>query len=398
MAAADERFGVQLDARESAGAADVAAVPSTNEALWLPSKRGVFGAGPAPFTSPGEDQIVVRNRAVAVNPVDRLLPLMGDFIAPWLKYPFVPGSDVAGDVVAVGGAVTRFKVGDRVLGHAAALERSRNRAPEGAFQTFTVLLEHMAAPIPPSLAYADAAVLPLALSTAACGLFQADHLALRPPTSDRRSEGEVLLVWGGSTSVGSNAIQLAVASGYRVVATASPRNFAYLKRLGADRVFDYATPDVVREVVGALQSERFAGALAVGTGSARPCVSIAGACHGNRFVSLVSPPVSFDSAPAGARRMLWLAPVLARMVTANAALALDARRHGVKTKFVWGGALVDNEIGPMIYADHLPRALADGRHVAAPPALVVGDGVSSIPAALDRLGAGVSAQKIVVTL
>jgi hypothetical protein len=52
----------------------------------------------------------------------------------------------------------------------------------------------------------------------------------------------------------------------------------------------------------------------------------------------------------------------------------------------------------MIYADYLPRALADGRHVPAPPPLITGNGLAAIPGALTRLGAGVSAQKIVVTL
>jgi hypothetical protein len=65
---------------------------------------------------------------------------------------------------------------------------------------------------------------------------------------------------------------------------------------------------------------------------------------------------------------------------------------------VWGGALVDNDIGPMIYSGYLPRALADGRHVPAPPPLITGNGLTAIPGALAQLSAGVSAQKIVVTL
>jgi NADPH:quinone reductase-like Zn-dependent oxidoreductase len=369
-----------------------------NEAVGLGAKLGSLQIGPAPATAPGANEIVVRNRAVAVNPVDRLLPLMGDFIAPWLAYPLVPGSDVAGEVLAVGEAVTRFRVGDRVVGHAAALEKSRNRAAEGAFQRLTVLLEHMTSPIPAGMDFAEAAVLPLGLSTAACALFQADHLALRPPTTGGMATGEAVLIWGGSTSVGGNAIQLAVAAGYDVIATASPRNFAYVQRLGARQVFDYRSPTVIRDIIAALSGRTLAGALAIGTGSAGPCVAITGACRGRRFVSTASAPVSFDEAPAGSRRALWLVPMLARMLAANASLAIQARRLGVKTKFVWGGALVDNAIGPMIYADYLPRALAEGRHVPAPPPLVAGSGLAAIPAALDRLGAGVSARKIVVTL
>jgi NADPH:quinone reductase-like Zn-dependent oxidoreductase len=382
---------------EQAAATEAVDATIENEALWLSAKRGSLHIGPAPVTAPGANEILVRNRAVAVNPIDRLLPVMGDLIAPWLTYPTIPGSDVAGEVLAVGNAVTRFKVGDRVLGHAAFLEKSRNRAAEGGFQRVTLLLEHMASPIPAGMDFAAAAVLPLGLSTAACALFQSNDLALRPPVAGA-DVGETLLVWGGSTSVGSNAIQLGRAAGYEVFTTASPRNFAYVQRLGAAQVFDYQSPEVIGEVIHAMQGKTLAGAVAIGAGSARACIAVAGACRGRRFVSTVSNPISFDAAPGGWRRAFWLVPALGRLLAANASLALLARRRGVKTRFVWGGALVDNDIGPMIYAGYLPSALADGRHVAAPPPLIAGHGLTVIPGALARLGAGVSAQKIVVTL
>jgi NADPH:quinone reductase-like Zn-dependent oxidoreductase len=398
---ADEARQVRdVDVRPGRDAAMAEALDATtqNEAVWLSAKRGSLEIGPAPVTAPGANEIVVRNRAVAVNPVDRLLPLIGDFIAPWLAYPTVPGSDVAGEVLAVGSAVSRFKVGDRVLGHAAFLEKSRNRAAEGAFQRVTVLLEHMASPIPAGMDFADAAVLPLGLSTAACALFQPDQLALRPPATKGMATGETVLIWGGSTSVGSNAIQLAAAAGYEVFTTCSPRSFAYVQRLGAGHAFDYHSPTVIRDLIRALDGKTLAGAVAIGVGSAPACVAVAGACRGRRLVSTVSPPVSFDAAPAGFRRALWLVPTLARMLVANTSIAIQGRRLGVQTRSVWGGALVDNSLGPMIYADYLPQALADGRHVAAPPPLIVGSGIAAIPGALARLGAGVSARKIVVTL
>ncbi|MEP9360063.1 alcohol dehydrogenase catalytic domain-containing protein [Sphingomonas sp. KR3-1] len=89
-------------------------------------------------------------------------------------YPFVLGSDVAGEVAEVGAGVTRFAVGDRVVGHAVGSDKARNCAAEGAFQSHVVLLAHMTAPPPDDLAFEAAAVLPLAASTAACGLFQRD--------------------------------------------------------------------------------------------------------------------------------------------------------------------------------------------------------------------------------
>jgi hypothetical protein len=63
---------------------------------------------------------------------------------------------------------------------------------------------------------------------------------------------------------------------------------------------------------------------------------------------------------------------------------------------IWGGTLKDNEVGPGIYADFLPAALASGTYRAAPAALVVGEGLEQIPSALDQLRKGVSARKLVV--
>ncbi len=369
-----------------------------NTALWLSSKRAPVASGPAPFTPPVAGEIVIRACAVAVNPMDRLTPTIGDIITPYLRYPMVLGSDVAGEVRAVGEGVTRFRVGDRVVGYAAGSDKTRNRAAEGAFQTHVVLLEHMTAPLPDSLSFEEACVLPLGLSTAACALFQRDFLALNPPLPTPKPTGETLLVWGGSTSVGCNAIQLAVAAGYAVVTTASPRNFDYMKRLGARAAFDYRSPTVVPDLVAALRGRRLAGAIAIGASSAAACVDVVGSSEGKRFVAVATPPASFDGVPAGPGRWRELAPAAARMVAGNISLTLRARRKRVRTKFIWGSALVSNEVGPMIFEAFLPAALAQHRYAAAPPAQVFGHGLDAIPAALEQQRRGVSATKLVVTL
>lgn len=153
-------------------------------AAWIPARKARLRVGPAPVPVPRADEIVVENRAVAVDPVDRVIQDTGSTIFSWIGYPFVLGSDVAGDVAAVGSAVTRFAAGDRVLAHAVGSDRGRAAAAGGAFQQRTVVLERMACPLPDTLPCEDAAVLPLALSTAACGLFQRDQLAFRHPSTD----------------------------------------------------------------------------------------------------------------------------------------------------------------------------------------------------------------------
>lgn len=362
----------------------------TNNAAWLGPGHAQLDVRGAPYTSPRAGEIVVRNHAVAINPVDWIIQIAGNVAYRWLKYPFIIGNDVAGEVVEVGEGVARFEVGDRVLGHAVGTEKDRNSSAEGAFQSYTVLLEHMAAPIPDSLRFENAAVLPLAVSTAASGLFQKDQLALDYPSLNPEPKDKTLLVWGGSTSVGSNAIQLAVAAGYEVVTTASPRNFDYVKTLGAAQAFDYRSKTVVQDVTAAFQGKHLAGVLAIGVGSAQPCVEIASGCHGNKCVALTSPPVFLGD---GMNVKVGL-----QFVVSSIMLRVSSTIKRVRTEAVWGSSLKGNEVSELIYQRFLPEALAAGRYQAAPDAQIVGSGLDEIQAALDIQREGVSARKIVVSL
>ncbi|MFF2816716.1 zinc-binding alcohol dehydrogenase family protein [Kitasatospora cineracea] len=345
-----------------------------NTALWLPKRSAPFTVGPAPYTPPAAGEVVVRVRAVAVNPIDGLPGFLYRLALPWLAFPAVVGSDVAGEVVETGPGVTRLRPGDRVLGHAFGVDESRNRPAESAFQHYAVLLEHMVAPLPDTLPFSRAAVLPLALSTAATGLFQQDHLGLALPSARPADRGETVLVWGGATSVGSNAIQLARNAGYRVVATASPAGFEHVRALGAAHAVDRTAPDAVERVLELLDGGPLAGTLAIGAGSLRRTVPIAARAAGSGRIASTQPAV------------------LVRLP------ALRARRRGVRVSGVWGGTLKDNEVGPAVYTGFLPAALATGAYRAAPDAAVVGHGLDRIPDALRELKRGVHAKKLVVTL
>ena len=369
-----------------------------NSAAWINARHARLETGAATYTPPADDQIVVRNRAVAINPVDWIIQVDGRLSYRWLNYPAVLGSDVAGEVVEAGKDVTRFRGGDRVLGHAVGTDKDSNAAAEGAFQLYPVVHERMACPIPDSLPFEEAAVLPLAVSTAACGLFQKDHLGLRHPSADPEPTGQTVLVWGGSTSVGSNAIQLAVAAGYEVITTASPRNFDYVRSLGASMVFDYNSPAVVPDIVTAFASRTLAGAIAFGTTSAASCVRIARSCQGRRFVSMATPAVSFDVLAAGNRGRFAFPRLLARLIGAGVALQFASRTHRVGTRYIFGTSLKNNEVATAVYRDFLPDALAQGRYLALPRPMVAGEGLHDIQHAMDLQLKGVSAAKIVVTL
>lgn len=86
-----------------------------NRAAWIPAKKAIpFKVFDAPYTSPGRGQVVVKNTAAAINPFDWALQYTGPIVAGHIKYPFIFGTDVAGEVVEIGPGVTRFAVGDRV--------------------------------------------------------------------------------------------------------------------------------------------------------------------------------------------------------------------------------------------------------------------------------------------
>jgi NADPH:quinone reductase-like Zn-dependent oxidoreductase len=233
---------------------------TTGLAAWIREVNQPFPVEQSEKGKPGPKEVLVRNKAVAVNPVD-WMQQYGPY--PPGKLPRVLGNDVAGEIVEVGAEVTLLRVGQRVMGHCTAL--NTDEARHGGFQEYTVVPELGCAPIPDDMEFKDAAVLPLGLSTAALGLFQPELLSLRlPGASGGAGTGEkkeAVVIWGGSSSVGSCAIQLARAAGYAVVTTSSPRNFALCKDLGAQEVFDHSSPGIVDELVKAMKGYTCVGGL-----------------------------------------------------------------------------------------------------------------------------------------
>ncbi|WP_308222233.1 zinc-binding alcohol dehydrogenase family protein [Microbacterium oleivorans] len=369
-----------------------------NTAALMRAPRARLTVERMPMPEPAADEVIVRVRAVAVNPVDWVIQGTGAVTYRWLPAPAVLGSDVAGEVVAVGSQVTRFHVGDRVVGLATGTDKGRDSRHEGAFQHYTALLERLTAPIPDAISDAQAAVLPLGVSTAACALFQPQHLglAVHDPAEPRTARG-VVVIWGGSTSVGMNAIQLARAAGYDVVGTASPRNANLVRSLGADVVADHGSSTAVDDLVAGIGGRPVLGAVAFGETSAAPCIEVLRRTGGSVLV-MASTPVSLADL-AGRRRLFpAMVPVFTRLGLRMVALMLRARWAGIRAGFVWGTSLRDDGLGDRLWGGLLPQWLADGTVRPSPEPLVTGHGLEAMQDALDRQRAGVSAQKVVVTL
>ncbi|KAF2230088.1 GroES-like protein [Viridothelium virens] len=339
---------------------------ASNSAAWLVAEKShPFEVGSAPLWTPEKNEILVKNHAVAINPIDHDLQT----VAWWpLNYPTILGHDVAGEVVTIGTDVTQFREGDRVVGHALGMATKQNQ--HNGFQVYTVLQTNMTSRIPDEVAFEDACVIPLGCSTAAAGLFQDGYLNLQPPSSPpQQLIGQTLLVWGGSSSVGSNAIQLAVAAGYEVIATASPKNFEYVKQLGAVKVLDYQSSTISDDLRDVFKGKTIAGALdCIGGTGWRICMDAVHQTPGAKCVSTTKR--GFSDPP-----------------------------EGVTIKHIFATTIKDNKVGAAIYHDFLPKALKAGTFVPAPQPQIAGKGLQNVQGALDlyRKG-GVSARKLVVCL
>lgn len=176
--------------------------------------------------TPGPEEVVVRVRACAVNPIDTYV--RAGTVAMPLTFPFVVGCDLAGEVVAVGRDVDRLRPGMRVWGsNQGVLGRP------GTFAEYAAVNQRWLYPTPEGVSDRDAAAAALVSITAHLGLVGHARLA----------RGETIFVNGGSGGVGTAVVQIAKVLGARVIATAgTAAKRSRLKQLGADVALDYHDP------------------------------------------------------------------------------------------------------------------------------------------------------------
>jgi len=181
---------------------------------------------PAPAVGP--KQVLVRNHAVGVNPVDTYLRSNTDNRGP--KLPYTPGSDGAGVVEAVGADVIAVKAGDRVYFGGSAT---------GAYAELSACDQAEVHPLPASTSFVQGAAVNVPYATAYHALFHRAH----------GEAGETVLVHGASGGVGIAAVQLARARGLTVVGTAgTERGRRLVLDQGAHHVLDHAAPGYLDEL------------------------------------------------------------------------------------------------------------------------------------------------------
>jgi NADPH2:quinone reductase len=204
----------------------MSAVPATMTVIAIRAPGGadvlVPEHRPLPRLATGE--VLVKVAAAGVNRPD-VMQRRGLYPPP-PGATDIPGLEIAGEVVALGNGVARWKVGDRVMALVVG----------GGYAQFCAAHESHALPVPPAVTLIEAAAIPETFFTVWHNVFERGRL----------TAGETLLVHGGSSGIGTTAIQLAKAFGARVIVTAgSKEKCEACRRLGADAAINYKSEDFV---------------------------------------------------------------------------------------------------------------------------------------------------------
>lgn len=201
-------------------------IPQTMIAIGIATPGGpeVLKPQTRPVPQPGAGEILVAVAAAGVNRPD-VLQRQGGYNPP-PGASDIPGLEIAGTVVARGDGAGRFALGDRVCGLVAG----------GGYAEYAVVHESNALPAPTGLSLTEAGAIPETFFTVWTNVFQRGRL----------QAGESFLVHGGSSGIGTTAIQLAKAFGATVLATAgSDEKCRACRDLGADHAINYRTEDFV---------------------------------------------------------------------------------------------------------------------------------------------------------
>jgi NADPH:quinone reductase len=180
-----------------------------------------------PIPKPGEDEVLVRVEAAGVNRPD-VMQRQGRYPPP-PGASDLPGMEIAGEIVALGPKVSRLSVGDKIT----------SLLPGGGYAAYAVAAAPLCMPIPAGLSMVEAAAIPETYLTVWTNLFE----------RGRCKAGDVVLIHGGTSGIGTTAIQLAHQWGAKVFATAGSEDKARAcEKLGAVRGIDYRKEDFVEVI------------------------------------------------------------------------------------------------------------------------------------------------------
>jgi len=344
---------------------------ATHQAAVLPAAGSPLIVVDRDTPAPGPGEILIEVKAIALNPMDNFQRDFG-LPAPMI-FPAVLGCDVTGVVAKVGPDVPPDAptIGSRVLALATSYYHD-GLADYGAYQQFTLTRTECVTPLPDDMSFEQGAVLPVVSLTA---LSAYTTLGMPITTKFKPADKQAILIWGGSSSVGSLAVQTAKVLGFTVYATAGPKNLDYVKSLGADSVFDYKTADVVSQIVKTAEQDGVdlhTAHVAV-PNALHQTVDVLQQTRGSKAAKIAHAPLLPDDTPT-------LEDVEIKFTYPPIDPA-ERQKHKRECFTVW-----------------LDQALKAGTVVSSPKVEVMPGGLAGLNAALDKLKGGVSSTKLVVSL
>lgn len=262
-----------------------------------------------PCPVPGHGEVLIKVAAAGVNRGD-CVQRMGFYPAP-PGASDLPGLEVSGTIAALGDGVTQWKEGDEVCALMAG----------GGYAEYAVVHEGSVLPKPQGVSLVDAAALPETIMTVWTNVFEDGQL--RP--------GETLLIHGGSSGIGTTAIQIASTLGVKVLATAgSPDKCKACEDLGAARAINYREEDFV-EAVSQATDGKGADVILDMVGGDYVARNIQAAARGGRIVNIAymsGSKVEIDLLPVMLKRLTLRGSTLrARDVGEKARLTAEVRMH-----------------------------------------------------------------------
>lgn len=274
-----------------------------------PGDADVLTVADVPEPVPADGEVRIRVAAAGLNGAD--LSQRRGFYPPPAGAPDWPGLEVSGEIDAVGASVTGWSVGDRVC----AL------LPGGGYAEYATVDAGLVLPVPAGVDLVEAAGLPEVAATVWSNVFQLAELA----------EGETLLVHGGSSGIGSMAIQLGRVFGARVIATAgSPVKVEFCRSLGAEAAVDYRERDFV-EVVRDVTDGRGADVVLDIVGGEYIARDLDALATGGRIMAIATrdrTPAALDVGLLMRKRArVWGTTLRARPLAERVAIVAAVREH-----------------------------------------------------------------------
>lgn len=340
-----------------------------HQALVISGKGAAHALITRTTPQPSSGQMLIEVKAIAMNPVDHFQRDVGALIQ---AFPTVLGSDIAGIVVSVGPDTPSNipQPGSRVAAYASGYFH-KSAADFGSFQQFVLVSVERVALLPDFISFAEGSILPMSVSVAMSAWY-----GFGMPRNTKYSPGDKqgMLVWGASTSVGTAAVQSAKSMGFYVYATASPHNHEYLQKIGADRVFDYKSDNVVSEIANSRSQDHIAlHHCFLGKGNLDFVSELLNQLRGDDIAKIGSAPII----PPDAKKI-----------------------DGVVVNFLHPPkeAKESYDYFHWVFNEWLTERLAKREYIPSPRSKVVGKGLKAIDRALDELKQGVSGTKLVVEL